>query len=196
MFSSETHHMRLYCRLELSDYSIQEEQSCLSPGNLFRVCLTSKKSLSRMEKSQSRERLACSGHSGAHQRGAADPPPPFRIAATCHSSKSGVFGSPVQKGLVQAGRDSGALPTGNLAAQMFQMPAAGCFCRGEGQSGAAAGKAGKRTFFPACQGSSPAPTARRSGTDQSGQPKAVWCGGQHLLQFFPKHFPSHTLQVH
>lgn len=33
--------------------------------------------------------------------------PPFRIAATCHSNKCSVFGSAVQKRLVQAGRSLG-----------------------------------------------------------------------------------------
>lgn len=132
-WSANPPHMRPYCGVELSDDSIQEEQSCLSPWKPVLGLPHVKNHFQRGRilcpdgEHSAKRRPARSGHSGAYQRGQRRIPPPLRIAATCHSSKSGVFGSPVQKGLVQAGRAPGALPTGNLVAQMFRMPAqAGC----------------------------------------------------------------------
>lgn len=140
-WSGNAPHLRPYCGVELSDDSIQEEQSCLSPW---------KPVLGRphLENHFQGGRILCpDGERSAEEeasllrtqwcisKGAAEDPPPLRIAATCHSSKSGVFGSPVQKGLVQAGRAPGALPTGNLVAQMFRMPAQAGSAEARGQFG-------------------------------------------------------------
>lgn len=153
-WSGNAPHVRPDCGVELSDDSVQEEQSCLSPwkpvlglphlknpsqgGRI--LCPDGEHSLKR--------RPACSGHSGAYQRGQrrTPPPTPLRIAATCHSSKSGVFGSPVQKGLVQAGRAPGALPTGNLVAQMFGMPARAGSAEARGQFGVRGGVGNTHSF--------------------------------------------------
>lgn len=68
---------------------------------------------------------------------------PFRIAATCHSNKCSVFGSAVQKKLVQAGL--WGLATSSLPAQMFWMPARTMchFCESRGQLGVTLGNLDK-----------------------------------------------------
>ena len=85
----------------------------------------------------------------------------------------------------QAGRPPGALPTGNLVAQMFRMPAQAVSAEAKGQFVATAGKVGN-AFFPPRQG--------RGHTRTHGTKSSLASVGNHHAQYFPN-TRAHRLQV-
>lgn len=74
---------------------------------------------------------------------------------------------------MQAGRAPGGLPTGNLVAQMFRMPAQAVSAEARGQFCGTAGKLGNAHSFHLVQGRSLASLARHTHTDKSGEPRAL-----------------------
>lgn len=113
-----------------------------------------------------------------HIKGGGGGFPSFGIAGACHSSKSGAFGSQFKRGRCRQAGAPGALPTGNLVAQMFRMPAqaASAEAKPRGQFGATAGKLGNRHSFHRVRGAARLfwpDTHTHTHTDKSGEPRAV-----------------------
>lgn len=74
---------------------------------------------------------------------------------------------------MQAGRAPGALPTGNLVAQMFRMPAQAGSAEARGQFGVTAGKVGNTHSFHLVRGAAWLLRPDVQARDKSGESRAV-----------------------